>query len=58
MRTQEWHFEAPTIVERSVVIQLLTIAGVSVPGRWSGQIGQFYTGWAPITSEMVQHYAN
>lgn len=45
---QEWNHTLPTHEERQYDLQLLTICGISVLGRWAGELGQYYVGWSAL----------
>lgn len=54
-----WNYGIPPEREQQYDLQLMTICGVSVLGRWSGELGEFYTGWAHIlgaTPAQLQPY--
>lgn len=43
-----WNHAVPSVYQQTYDLQLLTICGVSVLGRWTGELGEFYIGWAPL----------
>jgi hypothetical protein len=43
---QYWNHTEPTEADQNHDLQLLTICGISVLGRWCGKLGEFYVGWA------------
>lgn len=45
---QCWNHTLPTYNEQQYDLQLLTICGVSVLGRWTGELGQYYVGWSRL----------
>lgn len=45
---QEWTFDVPPLALRGAKMQLLTIGRVSVVGHWSGGLGQYFVGYAPL----------
>jgi hypothetical protein len=58
---QEWKHTLPNPEDQQYDLQLLTICGVSVLGRWAGEFGQFYVGWASLlgaSKSQQQPYAN
>lgn len=54
---QCWNHTLPTYSEQQYDLQLLTICGISVLGRWCGQVGEFYVGWSRLLgcSNVQQH---
>jgi len=59
--TTNWNFEAPTEAQQQYDLQLLTVCGVSVLGRWCGQPGEYFAAWAyPLGTAPVQYlpYSN
>lgn len=44
--TQVWNHTEPPARMQEQDLQLLTICGVSVLGRWSGELGDYFVGWA------------
>lgn len=46
--TQTWVFDTPPLNIRGSKMQLLTIGKVSVMGKWSGTLGQYFVAWAPL----------
>lgn len=56
---QSWNHNVPSAADQQYDLQLLTICGVSVLGRWCGNIGEHYAGWAPLlgaTRSQMQAY--
>jgi hypothetical protein len=45
---QSWNHVEPTEADQQYDLQLLTICGISVLGRWCGKLGEYYVGWAPL----------
>lgn len=43
-----WTLGEPPAATQQYDLQLLTIGGISVLGRWSGSLGEFFIGWAPL----------
>lgn len=43
-----WNHSVPPSSLQQYDLQLMTICGVSVLGRWEGEFGEFYVGWAPL----------
>lgn len=43
-----WNHSVPSDLSQQYDLQLMTIAGISVLGRWTGALGEFYVGWAPL----------
>lgn len=53
--TTFWHHNEPSDVDQQYDLQLLTIGGVSVLGRWAGEFGEHYVGWAlPLGAQRSQ----
>lgn len=44
--TQTWNHSEPSEADQQYDLQLLTICGISVLGRWCGAFGEYYVGWA------------
>jgi hypothetical protein len=44
--TTLWNHTEPSEADQQYDLQLLTICGVSVLGRWAGNFGEYYVGWA------------
>jgi hypothetical protein len=52
---QTWHHSEPDEADQQYDLQLLTICGISVLGRWCGQFGEHYVGWAlPLGAQRSQ----
>lgn len=54
-----WNHDVPSLNTQQYDLQLMTITGVSVLGRWSGDFGEYYAGWAPLlgaTPAQLQPY--
>lgn len=49
----EWNFTVPPAGKRGK-LQLLTIGGISVPGAWYGDLGQYFVAW----HELVKYDQN
>ncbi len=45
---QCWTFDAPPLHLRGAKMQLLTIGKVAVIGHWTGMLGQYFVGYAPL----------
>lgn len=57
--TQVWEHSEPPAHMLACDLQLLTICGISVLGRWCGNMGEFFVGWAPLlgaSRSQVQGY--
>lgn len=54
--TLTWQFTVPPPHLIDTPLQLLTIAGVSIPGYWQGDLGEYFVAWAPITDFMIGLY--
>lgn len=42
----KWHYEVPP--DKSAKVNLLTVGGMQVTGRWTGAWGEHYLAWAPL----------
>lgn len=52
--TQLWNHTVPDDQDKD--LQLLTIGGISVLGRWTGAFGEYFVGWASIAHIPLQPY--
>lgn len=52
---QQWHFSAPP---EGHELQLLTICGICVLGEWCGNVGQYFTAWAPLVVQDEPSFTN
>lgn len=53
--TTYWNHTEPSEADQQYDLQLLTICGVSVLGRWSGNLGEHFIGWAlPLGAQRSQ----
>lgn len=43
--TVKWNFTVPNSRKK---MNLLTIGGMSVPGHWYGELGQYFVAWSPL----------
>lgn len=54
--TQTWNHTEPSEAEQQYDLQLLTIGGISVLGRWDGTFGEHFVGWAMPVQRALLHY--
>lgn len=54
--TKVWNHTEPTELDQLSELQLLTICGISVLGKWCGALGEHYVGWALVPSQPLLYY--
>jgi hypothetical protein len=50
---RDWFFVIPEDIDLQDNVMLLTVCGVSVLGKWSGEVGEYFVAWSPIEKKVV-----